>query len=47
MLSGDLIPQGPDYTALKTWIPGGTIDRYEWGSLGVPQSFLIEKKKFV
>ena len=23
-------PQGPDYSALKTWIPGGRIDQYEW-----------------
>jgi hypothetical protein len=21
---------GPDYTALRTWIPGGTVQRYEW-----------------
>lgn len=22
--------QGPDYSALKTWVPGGRIDQYEW-----------------
>jgi hypothetical protein len=32
---------GPDYSALKSWIPGGTIDSYEWhrqGSQGYTDS---------
>jgi cytochrome c biogenesis protein CcmG, thiol:disulfide interchange protein DsbE len=44
---GDLVPHGPDYSALKTWIPGGKIEQYEWSSLGQAQPFLIDKHKFV
>ncbi len=38
---------GPHYTALKTWIPGGTIDRFEWRRLGESQALDIESHKFV
>jgi hypothetical protein len=38
-LGGVVLPDvavgdGPDYSALKSWIPGGTIQRYEWHKLG-------------
>ncbi|HZP18090.1 MAG TPA: TlpA disulfide reductase family protein [Terriglobales bacterium] len=38
---------GPDYSALKSWIPGGTIDRYEWNYQGQPNPFLVDANKFV
>ena len=28
------VDEGPDYSALKTWIPGGSIDSYEWHRQG-------------
>ncbi|HZU45150.1 MAG TPA: TlpA disulfide reductase family protein [Terriglobales bacterium] len=39
--------QGPDYTAFKSWIPGGTITQYEWSTEGPSQPFRIEQDKFV
>lgn len=45
--TGDLIPHGPDYSALRTWIPGGTIQQYEWSMQGQAQPFLIDVNKFV
>jgi AhpC/TSA family len=39
--------QGPDYSALKSWIPGGTIDRYEWRYLGQSNPFHVDSDKFV
>jgi peroxiredoxin len=27
---GGEVNQGPDYSAFKSWIPGGKIDQYEW-----------------
>ena len=33
--AGD-IDEGPDYSALKSWIPGGTIERFEWHRGSVP-----------
>ena len=44
---GDLIPQGPDYSALRTWIPGGAIQQYEWSYQGQAQPFHIDSNKFV
>ena len=38
---------GPDYSALKTWIPGGTILKYEWKSLSPKTPSLTEEHKFV
>jgi peroxiredoxin len=40
---------GPDYSALKTWIPGGTIAQYEWSVQGQEQAypFTIDQNKFV
>ena len=39
--------QGTDYSALKTWIPGGTITQYEWSMQGQSQPFDIDKNRFV
>ncbi|HMF40048.1 MAG TPA: TlpA disulfide reductase family protein [Polyangia bacterium] len=33
---------GPDYSALNSWIPGGTIQQYEWG-----QAPRIDENRFV
>ena len=44
---GNLLPHGPDYTALKSWIPGGTITEYDWSSQGQSQPFLVDDNKFV
>jgi AhpC/TSA family len=40
---------GPDYSALKTWIPGGTIAQYEWSVQGQEQAypFRIDQNRFV
>ena len=43
----DIFSGGPDYSALKTWIPGGIVQRYEWSTQGQPQPFLIEGNTFV
>jgi hypothetical protein len=45
--AGGLIATGPDYSALKTWIPGGVIQRYEWSILGATQPFHVDDHKFV
>ncbi len=45
--AGGLILSGPDYSALKTWIPGGAIQRYEWSSQGQTQPFFTDDNKFV
>jgi peroxiredoxin len=37
---------GPDYSALNSWIPGGTIQRYEWSSSGHTQP-VVNDKTFV
>lgn len=34
--------QGTDYSALKTWIPGGTIGQYTWSAQGQQQSYPID-----
>ena len=34
-LPGTVI-SGPDYTALRSWIPGGTIQKYEWHKENAP-----------
>jgi peroxiredoxin len=41
-----IIPRSPDYSALNSWIPGGTIQQYEWGHQGQPQPF-IDPNRFV
>ena len=45
--TSDLFSHGPDYSALKTWIPGAAIQRYEWSSEGQTQPFRIEEHRFV
>ncbi len=45
--AGDLLAHGPDFSALKSWIPGGTIQQYEWSTQGQAQPFLIDPNKFV
>jgi peroxiredoxin len=40
-------PQGPDYSALKTWIPGGAIIEYDWSYRGQSQPFHVDPNKFV
>ena len=41
------VNRGPTYSALKTWIPGGTVQRYEWKSQGQTQPGAMEANKFV
>ncbi|MGC2326608.1 MAG: TlpA disulfide reductase family protein, partial [Candidatus Sulfotelmatobacter sp.] len=43
------IVQGTDYSALNTWIPGGTIAHYEWSVQGQEQAypFDIDPNRFV
>ncbi|MGC1902330.1 MAG: TlpA disulfide reductase family protein [Candidatus Acidiferrum sp.] len=41
------LPHGPDYTALKTWIPGGAITQYEWSYRGQSQPFVTDINRFV
>ncbi|HEX2721758.1 MAG TPA: TlpA disulfide reductase family protein [Gemmatimonadaceae bacterium] len=41
------VKQGPDYSALKTWIPGGTVRSYEWKYLGQSSPGLLEENKFI
>ena len=40
-------PQGPDYSALKTWIPGGAIAEYDWSYRGQSQPFHTDANRFV
>ena len=44
---GGVIPRGPDFSALNSWIPGGAIERYEWSNQGEAQPFETEDNKFV
>lgn len=39
--------EGPDYSALKTWIPGGIIDSYEWKSQSQTQPGFFDEHRFV
>src|SRR5262249_20219389 len=36
-----------DYSALRTWIPGGTIRRYTWSVEGQPQTIHHDPDRFV
>ena len=36
-----------DYSALKTWIPGGRVDQYEWSYQGQTTPFQVDPNKFV
>jgi peroxiredoxin len=46
-LGGIIVPRGPDYSALNTWIPGGTITEYDWSYQNQNQPFLTDDKRFV
>jgi hypothetical protein len=48
-LGGIVTPTGPDYTALNTWIPGGTITQYVWSTSHNNQlyPFGVDPNKFV
>jgi hypothetical protein len=48
-LSGVVTPTGPDYTALNSWIPGGTITQYVWSISYNNQlyPFGVDPNKFV
>jgi peroxiredoxin len=36
-----------DYSALKTWIPGGRVDQYEWSYQGQTTPFEVDPNRFV
>lgn len=38
---------GPEYSALKSWIPGGTIQQYEWSYQGQATPFRVDPNTFV
>lgn len=44
---GGVIASGPDYSALNSWIPGGTIQRFDWSMQGQSQPFFTDSNKFV
>lgn len=37
----------PDYSALRSWIPGGTIQRYEWKNYGQTGAGFSDENRFV
>ncbi len=41
------VPPGPDYSALNTWIPGGTISGYGWSAAGQGGPAVFDDHKFV
>jgi peroxiredoxin len=43
------VVQPPDYSALNTWIPGGTISEYDWSMQGQQQAypFDVDPNRFV
>ena len=36
-----------DYSALKTWIPGGTVTEYDWSWQGQTSPFEVDPSKFI
>ncbi len=38
---------GPTYSALNSWIPGGTVQSYEWKRFGQSGPGFIEENKFI
>jgi peroxiredoxin len=42
-----IVSSGPAYSALKTWVPGGTIQSYEWKPFGQTQPGALDNHKFV
>ena len=43
----NLPSQESDYSALKSWIPGGRVDQYEWSYQGQTTPFEVNPNKFV
>jgi peroxiredoxin len=43
---GGTVPQGSDYSALNSWIPGGTIKQFEWAYQWQAQPY-IDANRFV
>jgi peroxiredoxin len=41
------ILEGPTYSALRSWIPGGTIDRHEWSMVGDTQPRSADPNTFI
>ena len=46
VLPVNVMPSDPDYTALNSWIPGGSIQQFEW-SRGNQPPFLVDQHRFV
>lgn len=46
-VSVGMFPQGPDYSALKSWIPGGSIHEFEWSYGSASQPGLVDDNRFV
>jgi hypothetical protein len=46
-IDGSAVNQGADYSALKTWIPGGEIQSYEWKQFGQTQQGYVDENRFV
>lgn len=44
---GGTVAHGPEYSAFKSWIPGGTVRQYEWKSQGQTGPGHIEANRFV
>jgi hypothetical protein len=42
-----MFPQGPDYSALKSWIPGGSIHEFEWSYGSANQPGFVDDNRFV
>ncbi len=42
----DAMVHGPDYSALKSWIPGGTLRRFEWHKQGSSETD-VDTNRFV
>jgi len=43
----DLPTSGPEYSAFKSWIPGGMIQSFEWKPLGQTQPGALDDHKFI
>ena len=44
---GAIVPAGPEHSAFKSWIPGGTIESYEWKRAGEAQPGPRDENTFV
>lgn len=45
-IGGGLV-KGSEYSAFKSWIPGGTIDSFEWKRAGSAQPGPLDERRFV